>query len=351
MFGFLGLKPPTLSENRILATRPTMPHTPAEWGSLASRWDAYLTDNFPPRAYIIGNLNYARYLMGYSGSKKIIVGQHGWLFYDDSLHLSTIAGTRRLSGPEISNWVKGFQQRKEYLKGQGAKFYLIIGPTKEDIYPENRPSWMPAHRVDTELDDIFRAAKAAGINTIVDPRTALIEEKHRLPLWDGNESHWTGHGAYIAYSQLLARMHLDMPDVQPFPERHFAGIGKETMGRKSDLAMMLGIDDFTKVSRFTYDAVPTANDLSRIIFLSDRHDWTAPAVHMTGAPGGRTLLLLRDSFATEMIPLLEQNFSRIVIAHTQDGFFRKDLVEKFKPDAVVLEIIEPGLRYTMAPLQ
>jgi Ca2+-binding RTX toxin-like protein len=60
------------------------------------------------------------------------------------------------------------------------------------------------------------------------------------------------------------------------------------------------------------------------------------------------LLLLRDSFSLAMLPFLEGHFSRIVIAHNEDGFWRPDLVERFRPDVVISEVIESGAPYIMA---
>ena len=39
--------------------------------------------------------------------------------------------------------------------------------------------------------------------------------------------------------------------------------------------------------------------------------------------------------------------SRIILTHDQDGFWRPDMIEHFKPDIVLLEVIEPGLRVAM----
>jgi hypothetical protein len=38
------------------------------------------------------------------------------------------------------------------------------------------------------------------------------------------------------------------------------------------------------------------------------------------------------------------HFSRIILAHNQDGFWRPDLIARFKPDIVILEVLESGLR-------
>ena len=67
----------------------------------------------------------------------------------------------------------------------------------------------------------------------------------------------------------------------------------------------------------------------------------------TGEVGKPVLLMTRDSFSNEIQSLLYPHFSRLILAHNQDGFWRQDLIDRFKPDIVILEVIEPGLRVGM----
>lgn len=350
LFPLLRIRVEGLVENRVLAQRPEFPKHLSEWKGLTDRWDAYLTDNFAPRAFIISRLNYARYLMGYSGSEKVVVGRDGWLFFDSDTHLSQFAGKLSLSDPEIAGWVAAFKERVAYLNGMGIQFYMLIGPVKEDMYPEHRPSWMPTIRVDNEVDKIVRAMSQAGVDRLVDPRPELLAAKSIYPLWDEYETHWSGWGAYIGYKALVNRIAQDIPDVKAYPQSYFDGIQHSSPSTVENLGTMLGIAGFTDQDRMTYELADWAGQ-AKTTYLTDKHDWTAPLVINTPSKNGRTLLLMRDSFSTEMLPLLEANFSRIIAVHVQDGFFRDDLIKKYHPDAVVLEIIESGTRFTMDPLQ
>jgi alginate O-acetyltransferase complex protein AlgJ len=87
---------------------------------------------------------------------------------------------------------------------------------------------------------------------------------------------------------------------------------------------------------------------SKVEFLTDTHDWTGDRVIDTGS-AGPVLMLTGDSFSNPWLPLLEASFSRIVVSHHQNGFFRPDLIQRFHPDAVLLEVIESGFRHAMPP--
>ena len=76
--------------------------------------------------------------------------------------------------------------------------------------------------------------------------------------------------------------------------------------------------------------------------FSGRRGFTKRLTAVTAFPGSR------DSFSAALLPFLEGHFSRIVLAHNQDGFWRTDLIERFHPDVVVSEVVESGTRYIMA---
>ena len=85
------------------------------------------------------------------------------------------------------------------------------------------------------------------------------------------------------------------------------------------------------------------HDDNRTTYLNDKRDWTAPQVLETDSSSQRTLLLMRDSFSTELIPLLKLHFRRIIVVHVQDGFCRKDLIERYRQDTIVVEVIRTSL--------
>nr|QQZ50462.1 hypothetical protein JKL49_02210 [Phenylobacterium glaciei] len=67
----------------------------------------------------------------------------------------------------------------------------------------------------------------------------------------------------------------------------------------------------------------------------------------TGLAGKPTLLLTRDSFSNALTPFLLGHFSRVVLTHIDDGFWRQDLIDRFHPDLVMLEVQEHGLGFSM----
>jgi len=347
VFPYLKVSPPTIAENRVLASAPSFPKTLGDWGTLPPKLESFAIDQFPLRPYLISGLNLLRYTLGYSGSSKVIVGKDGWLFYDDGGHMALTAGKQMLDKASLDMWVQGLRQRIAYTERMGAKFYFLLGPIKEDIYPEHRPAWMPAVRVATEVDAMVEASHSAGFDQVIDPRPLILKEKNDQQLYDEYDTHWTGLGGYLGYRVLMQRISKDFAGMDPLALSTFKVEDLSKIGAPRNLSLMLGIADYFSHDRVSFTPLVT-HPPERTLFLSDDHSWVAPQVLYTDANTGKTLVLLRDSFSNELLPLLKHHFSTIVVAHVQDGFFRPDLIERFKPDAVVVEVIESGARHSMA---
>lgn len=354
VFSRFELSPPGLAENRVLAECPETPRSLADLEALPGRVDEYVRDQFPPRAHLIGTTNYARYKLGYSTLDRVVVGKDGWLFYYDTHLARQLTGRHLLTPAEVDYWVAGFRQRTDWLAGRGARFYTLVAPRSPSVYPEKLPSWMPRAEL-TTVEQLLAGVTAAGIDRVVYPRKALVRAKADRTVYEPFDTHWTGHGAYVAYVELMTRLAQDDPTLAPLPQSAFTPITHPPVA--GDKSVMLGIADRVKHDRVTYNPMPIHDPARteylgpRIEVLEPRFAWMAPQVIETDAPNERVLLLTRDSYSLELLPFLKPHFRRIVLTHLQDGGFRQDLIEKYNPDVVILEVIESGLHYMMPLLQ
>ena len=60
-------------------------------------------------------------------------------------------------------------------------------------------------------------------------------------------------------------------------------------------------------------------------------------------PGGASVVIARDSFATDLVPFMQESFRRTVLVHHGYGALRAGLVLRIKPDILVYEVVERGL--------
>lgn len=341
-----GLKKPVLVENRMLAERPAWPADLPDLGRFRSAVDAYANDQFPSRAYLIGGLNYLRFLAGYSGSSKVVVGHQGWLFYDDGSHLSQLRPST-LDAVWARSWVAELASRRAELEKRGAHYFVVAAPVKETIYPDFVPrSFRPDRPAPGDAGVLQAAVTAAAVPGFIDLHAGLDAARGAgVAVYSPFDTHWTGEGAYVGYVALMNAMARQGVPVVPQSRGHFFAPAPGVLPPQ-DLARMLGIGGLARqhYPRLTSDAAAHV----RVRYLGNGTDLTADRVIETGAKGP-VLQLTGDSFTVALLPLLYGSFSRIVVSHYQNGFHRPDLIDQFHPDVVLLEVIESGIRHAMTP--
>ena len=341
----VAVKAPDIQENRVLAGKPAWPERLQDIGVFRKAADAYVADNFPVRPHLIGLLNRARMLVGISGSNRVIVGRDGWLFFDDDSHLGGARGVPPLEGPQVRAWLSILAGRTEAARAAGATYLVITPPMKETIYPQHGPAWYAGpspNRATLALPKLAREAQAGDVLYLYPEVAAATRAGQKT--FSLHDTHWTGYGAYAGYVGVMKRLHALGLAEGPRPLSDFTRKELHGAGRPRDLALMLGVSSFVDLDYPNFEDPQAMAKIRTITYLGARHDWTAPQVIDTGEVGKPVLLMTRDSFSNEMLAYLLSHFSRIVLAHNQDGFWRPDLIARFKPDVVILEVLESGLR-------
>ena len=339
------VRPPDIQENRVLATKPDWPAHLSDLDAFRKAVDAYVADHFPARPHLIGGLNRLRMLAGVSGSKRVIIGRDGWLFFDDDTHLGAARGDPPLVGPQVRQWLLTLAGRTEYVAAHGARYLILTPAAKEVIYPEHGPAWYRGPSPERPAILLPKLAREAGAGEVIylSPQLAAAT-KAGQKTFSRHDTHWTGYGAYAGYVGLMTRLHafgLTAEGPRPLSDFHPLDFPPERGPR--DLALMLGVSSFVHLD-FPHLGANGGDPAIITTFLGSKTDWTAPQVVETGMVGKPILLMTRDSFSNELMPFLYPHFSRIILSHNQDGFWRQDLIDRFKPDIVLLEVIEAGVR-------
>jgi len=339
------VRPPDIQENRVLAPAPKWPHGLRDLKAFRLASDAYVADHFPIRPHLIGVLNRLRMLVGVSGSNRVIIGRDGWLFFDDDSHLGAARGLPPLQGPEVRRWMLSLAGRTEYVRGRGARYLVVTPPAKETVYPQYGPAWYRGPNPQRATVVLPKMAQETGAGEVLYLYPAVAAAtKAGQKTFSRHDTHWTSYGAYAGYVALMQRLgSLGLISEGPRPLSDFHRVAHQANGGPRDLALMLGVSSFVHLDYPHFDN-PAAEARLRTTYLSAKTDWTAPQVVDTGEVGKPVLMITRDSFSNELLPFLYPHFSRIVLSHVQDGFWRPDLIERFKPDIVILEVIEAGLR-------
>jgi hypothetical protein len=338
------LPAPAIQENRILAQKPALPAHLRDLRPFVKAADAYVADQFPIRPHLIAALNWLRMLAGVSGSNRVIIGRDGWLFYDDDTHLGATRNDPPMTASEMRTWLQVLAGRTESLRAKNVPFLMVVPPMKEAIYPLHAPQWYHGLSPERPAVLLSKLAETSEAGEVLYLQAPLAEATQRgWKTFSRHDTHWTGPGAYFGYVALIRRLQALGVTDGPLPIAAFDNMGPDHGGRPRDLALMLGVADFVTLDYPHIDNLRGWTHATKT-YLSRKTDWTSPHVIDTGNTGKPVLLMTRDSFSNELLPMLLPHFSRIVLTHNQDGYWRQDLIDRFKPDVVILEVLEGGLR-------
>jgi hypothetical protein len=333
-----------VAENRDLAAFPALDGT---WRSLVAfpgDLGHWFDDHFGFRADLVrwdaeGRL----FAFDTSSSSAVMRGKNGWLFYADDGATEDVAEASPLDAGAIENWRTTILRERDWLRGRGASFVFTIPPDKHVIYPEELPDTVgPAGDV-SRTDQVLAALADSGIT--VDMRPALLAAKQQERLFHRTDSHWNERGALVAYQQIIEAVRRQRPSVPAaWPRSDFDAVSRETRGR--DLAGMLGL---TRVLREEDLAlIPKRPRQARVVEPPGADPRAEEGLLITEIPGSALpkAVIIRDSFASALVPFLSEHFRRAVYVWQKD--FDATTVIEEQADVVIHEIVGRHL-YTFIP--
>jgi len=343
-FQISGLAKPT-SENRTLAKRPGWPVSLADYRTFPQRMTAFVDDHFGLRDHLVRWNSELRLKLGTSSSPSVAIGKDGVLFYayHPEYLLEQHTGEDVFTQAQLDAWVRSVVSERDWLKGRGIAFYIVIAPDKSTIYPELLPDYPRLPNATTRLDQVVARLKDVKDLEFIDPRPELWRAKHSAVLYPRADSHWGPRGAYIAYGKLMARVS------QSFPNAHAVSLDSyrsSILPMHGDLAFLLNLYE-----QLLYpEEVIQWKGRSHLVSTNQQPPpkgwgWLVKYMHTDLADSPR-LIVFGDSFTDYVMgPLfLYETFRDPVYTHHNGTPLNHDLIEATRPDLVVLELAERYLR-------
>lgn len=305
------------SENRVLGEFPKLSVATIADGSFMRDFETYLTDQFPFRDGIISLKTLADRIVGKNEENGVYIGKDGFLFDSqtslDSKHIK-----------EIGNAVLSFKEKHSDLETA-----FILAPNSTYVYSEYLPEYL-------ELPDqrwLIRAVhKQIDDETILWPAAAKILKKNasEAQLYYKTDHHWTTRGAYLLFKEICLGWELEESSKAvdkrfKFYEvsNTFEGTLASTSGvhstkdrveiclpKKSEGTYVVNFESSGEktASLFFKDKLQQKNQYE--VFMGGNYD---KVIISTVSQSGRSLLLIKDSYANCMIPMLTPYFSKIVV--------------------------------------
>jgi len=332
----------TLFEKRPMAPWPAF----ALSTEFPPAFERAFADRFGGRDWLIRR-HHAALLewFGVSALTTVMPGIGGWYYWlgEDGLSLDRHhRGVADFPATYVDATAAELRRRHAWLTARGIAYVVVVVPEKFTIYPEYLPAWVVRSPHASPYDRVV-AAMANSAVTLLDLRPALRAAKARDRVYYQTDSHWNYNGAMVGYDAIMREVQRAlppsrMPSVVP-PQRPAYVPGTDYYS--GDLVDMLGLPGRIRED----DVAPLAKILGDTTSRCGKRDAAASQpgieVYTCDRPGLPRAVVYRDSMAIPLIPMLAENFSRVVFI---SGLaFDPDLIEREKPDVVIEEMVERGL--------
>ncbi len=316
------------TENRILASRPEFSREALFFGDFTEKYEEYITDQFVGRDKWIGIKTHTDILLQKKDINGVYLGKDDYLIekHDPEDY------TRKMMTDKVA-------QLKELVERFDAQVMLV--PTADNIITDKLPAYA-SYYDQTEL--LKYVVEEIGEDNYIDMYQVLKEHKDEA-IYYRTDHHWTTLGAcygYFAWAEhmgkraypykieklktvsddfkgtLHSRINIPVQEdsIQYFPE---------TQRRKLNV-----IYDFAIESDSLYEEsyLKTKNQYG--YFLDDNHGFVE--IHTKFNPG-RTLFVIKDSYANCMIPFLTTHYENIYVVDLRYFNGRLfDFMEMYEPE-------------------
>lgn len=315
-------------EKRTPAPPPSLEDTPLT--QFPAELQNYVLDHLPWRHGMIRlNATFNYLVFGTVESTKVMVGKDGWLFsknVEPENNQFDYQGVQHFTAQELEEIYAKLELLAQKYAEEGREFVFVICPNKERMCAEYMPDSVPIINEMNRADEL--AAYVSGVPglSVVYPTAQLLQQGQTQAVYYKYDTHWNELGAYVASAEVFKALGIDASALQELQ------VTKTSTSAVCDLADVAGIYPFA-IGDYVYNInyapeVQASDVLGNDPFVSNAAD-------------ARNILVMRDSFASNMMPYIIRTFASGQFADytTVTGSY----VQELNPDIVVLQIVERHL--------
>ncbi len=288
---------------------------------------------------------------------SVIRGEQGWLFVNKRGSLRDYIGHRRLDKPALDYWQQHLIDKRDWLKTQGISYFFVPIPNKMTLYAHFLPGRIREHSGETRLDQLLAHLETEDrFRAYINLEPALAEHRDTypdIPLYFRTDTHWTSHGAFVAYQQIMQALTRVLPQLEPPLSLTHMQYNFRT--KDGDLANIIDMD--AQTDEASYNLVPRMPCASET-YLELSAFAETPAYRATPkmlpevngcAEKTFTALVVHDSFGAYLKPFLSESFRRVVYMHSYDLASMEPFLRQEQPDLYLDLRVERNLHRLLRP--
>lgn len=291
-------------ENRALAQRPPSLLSQA----FGNDFSTYYSDQFFGRDALV-RLNFtAQRMIGQRQFSDVYVGRDGYL----------IAEPKK---PDSGKLKAALQAITDFSSSHpDLKTNMILVPDAASVIPDKLPANVPAGEEEEQIAGIYKSLPSAVAAT--DAGKALREASGQV--YYRTDHHWTSNGAYAVFKSAAASLGIDT--IVDYDVRNVSSTFQGTLASRSgDAHSYDSIQIYTPRKEVLYSVhYPDLKQKTRSMFMPDKlkekDQYTvflggnhAVVEIATTAQTGKSLLILKDSYANSFVQFLVPYYDTIIM--------------------------------------
>ena len=324
-------------EKRELQTRPEISITKVLDGRFQKKYESYLRDQFPGRDHWVSFQTDMELFMGKNEIHNVYIGKNHYLLE----HYTE----KEFDPQQISKNLQALEKFVGKTK-QNADVHVIMVPTKSWVLREKLPAFAPHYKEQKFYDALQQKLEKEDVLISVEP---VLDAHKEEEIYYRTDHHWTTLGAWYAYEQYTKAVGGDLQRAQG--KKKFRCISKDFYGttyakinyaRQADkIEIYEPADKLRVVYNMGEKKTKTLYDVSFLKTADQYSVFTGgnqAVLEITGGiKNGKTLLLIKDSFANSILPFLAEDYEKLVVVDLRQLNVSGDrLLEMFSPTDILI---------------
>jgi len=279
-----------------------------------------------------------------------IIGKDKHLFYtSDGFSLKTYQGKNKLSEETLGRVLENLSDAEKYFNNNGAEFLFVSIPDKEGVYPEYYPNSVLQYSSQYKLDQIISYLNKNNSKLpVINLRQALIEGKSPsffLYYKNYDCTHWNMKGAFIGYNEIMHNIQKRFQNINILSEDDFEITLTPSNGTIAHLSSSKLLSKVMSFKDFIYSYNKKGGYNSLVVddYPLKTIDPAYNKYYRVNNTISDTpkLLILGDSFIYSfLLDIFGESFRELYFTSTRDTDLLKKIVDEYKPDIVIFEIVE-----------
>lgn len=324
-------------EKRELQTRPEISITKVLDGRFQKKYESYLRDQFPGRDHWVSFQTDMELFMGKNEIHNVYIGKNHYLLE----HYTE----KEFDPQQISKNLQALEKFVGKAK-QNADVHVMMVPTKSWVLREKLPAFAPHYKEQRFYDALQQKLEKEDVLISVEP---VLDAHKEEEIYYRTDHHWTTLGAWYAYEQYTKAVGGDLQRAQG--KKKFRCISKDFYGttyakinyaRQADkIEIYEPADKLRIVYNMGEKKTKTLYDFSFLKTTDQYSVFTGgnqAVLEITGGiKNGKTLLLIKDSFANSILPFLAEDYEKLVVVDLRQLNVSGDrLLEMFSPTDILI---------------